>query len=258
MAPRISETELILPSLYLMKVNGGSITTSELIPKLRQIMKPLGEDLEILDGRKDDKFSQKVRNLKAHSTFERFGFAGFKSGLVSISDAGLAHLAQNIDILTYLLTSDFAYVDLTENLRRIEAEPGRPKIETFDENIIIQEGFKKVSEERYYSRSKELRNYAMSYFTHDGRIDCSCCTFNFSDFYGSEIGSNFIEIHHVKPIFQYEGENLDKTLEEAIKNLTPVCSNCHRMIHKNWLKPLEIQALITGINNNGAFRRFQA
>jgi len=31
-------------------------------------MKPSGEDLEILHDRNDDKFSQKVRNIKSHDT----------------------------------------------------------------------------------------------------------------------------------------------------------------------------------------------
>jgi hypothetical protein len=35
MTRRITETELLLPSLYLMSLNGGRITTSELIEKLR-------------------------------------------------------------------------------------------------------------------------------------------------------------------------------------------------------------------------------
>ena len=68
---RIPENELVLPSLFLMEVSEGHITTEELIPKLRKIMKPSGEDLDILANRTDDKFSQKVRNLKAHNTFER-------------------------------------------------------------------------------------------------------------------------------------------------------------------------------------------
>jgi hypothetical protein len=63
---RITENELVLPSLFLMKINNGHITTEELMPQLRNIMKPSGEDLEILKDRADDKFSQKVRNLKSH------------------------------------------------------------------------------------------------------------------------------------------------------------------------------------------------
>ncbi len=262
MAKRISETELILPSLYLMSLNEGSITTSELIHKLRLIMKPTGEDLEILAGRADDKFSQKVRNLKSHSTFEGFGYAEYKGearqGYVLISDAGREHLSRNQNILKYLLTNDFTYTDLTANLQNIEADIDKRRIETFDENIIIQEGLKSITEVEVYQRSKQLRDYAMDFYTKDGRIDCTCCTFNFSDFYGNKIGNGFIEIHHVKPIFKFEGDDFVKTLTDAVANLTPVCSNCHRMIHKNWTKPLEIQELIRGVNENGIFKRYNA
>lgn len=49
-------------------VDKPGIRTSELIHETREIMKPNGEDLTILKGRNDDKFSQKVRNLKSHDT----------------------------------------------------------------------------------------------------------------------------------------------------------------------------------------------
>ena len=147
MTKRITETELILPSLYLMKLNGGRITTSELIEKLRLIMKPSGEDLETLKGRNDDKFSQKVRNLKAHGTFEKFGYAQYRGkarkGFVEITDKGKNHLESNQEILTYLLVNDFEYPDLTENLREIERNKDKGEIQIFDESIIIQEGVKK-------------------------------------------------------------------------------------------------------------------
>lgn len=42
-----------------------------------------------------------------------------------------------------------------------------------------------------------------------------------------------IEIHHLKPIFQYSNADITQAIEEAIKNLLPVCPNCHRVIHKN-------------------------
>lgn len=259
MAKRISELELILPSLYLMSLNGGHITTSELIQKLRDIMKPTGEDLQILAGRNDDKFSQKVRNLKAHDTFERTGYAAYKrvarQGYVEITDAGKEHLEENKDILKYLLINDFSYNDLTENLKKVETNPDKKKIEVFDENIIIQEGAKRLAEVSIYERSSKLRNYAIQHFTEDGRISCHCCSFNFSDFYGEDIGKGFIEIHHTKPIFKYEDEDMEITLQHAVANLTPVCSNCHRMIHRNWKKPIEIQQLISNINANGVFNR---
>ncbi len=255
MAKRITETELILPSLYLMSLGNGIIKTTELIHKLRDMMKPVGEDLQILAGRNDDKFSQKVRNLIAHRTFERFGYANYHDKQISISSDGQRHLNQNQDILKYLLINDFSYIDLTENLRKVEENQNKKRIEVFDENVIIQEGTKKLTEVAVYERSSTLRNYAIHFFTKEDRISCSCCNFNFGDFYGEDIGKGFIEIHHTKPIFKYDDEDIENTLKHAVKNLMPVCSNCHRMIHRNWKKPIEIQVLIDSINTNGIFAR---
>lgn len=50
--------------------NYPGIRTSRIIDEARRIMKPSGEDLEILDNRNDDKFSQKVRNIKSHKTID--------------------------------------------------------------------------------------------------------------------------------------------------------------------------------------------
>lgn len=254
MSNRISEAELILPSLFLMNLNkDGIITTSELIQKLREIMKPTGEDLKILAGRNDDKFSQKVRNLTAHKTFQRNDLAKYTDGYIEITENGKMHLRENQEILKYLLINDFSYSDLTDNLRKIEYNQNKKKIEVFDENVIIQEGRKKFIEAAVYERSSTLRNYAITYFLVEDKIFCQCCNFNFQDFYGERIGKGFIEIHHAKPIFKYEDEDLEYTLQQAINNLIPVCSNCHRMIHRSWSKPLEIQELINGINANGLF-----
>jgi predicted HNH restriction endonuclease len=54
---------------------------------------------------------------------------------------------------------------LTENLRKVEKNQNKKKIETFDENIIIQEGTKKLTEVAVYERSSTLRNYAIAYYT---------------------------------------------------------------------------------------------
>ena len=62
-----SEREISPVALKVIEKNPG-IRTSRLIKEVRTIMKPDGEDLEILKDRNDDKFSQKVRNLKSHET----------------------------------------------------------------------------------------------------------------------------------------------------------------------------------------------
>ena len=50
-------------------------------------------------------------------------------------------------------------------------------------------------------------------------------------------------MHHQKPVFQFEGDDLERTVEEALENVIPVCSNCHRMIHRRRDKPLSLEEL---------------
>lgn len=64
-----SEEEIIPVVVGLIRNNPG-IRTSELISGVRNIMTPTGEDLEILNNRNDDKFSQKVRNIKSHDSIK--------------------------------------------------------------------------------------------------------------------------------------------------------------------------------------------
>ena len=62
---RIEEKMLILPALYVIK-RRGKATTTDLINDLTIAFNPTGEDAQILSGRNNTKFSQKVRNLKSH------------------------------------------------------------------------------------------------------------------------------------------------------------------------------------------------
>ena len=57
---------------------------------------------------------------------------------------------------------------------------------------------------------------------------CQCCFIDFEKVYGSDIGSEFIEVHHLLPISQTEGEH-DLNAET---DLVPLCPNCHAMIHR--------------------------
>jgi 5-methylcytosine-specific restriction protein A len=55
---------------------------------------------------------------------------------------------------------------------------------------------------------------------------CSICGFDFEETYG-DIGKGYIEVHHAIPVSNMEeGHIVDIT-----KELYPVCSNCHSIIH---------------------------
>ncbi len=56
---------------------------------------------------------------------------------------------------------------------------------------------------------------------------CSVCGMNFEEKYG-EIGKEFIHVHHAIPLhLMDEGYVVD-----PIKDLFPVCPNCHNMLHR--------------------------
>ena len=90
-----SESDIIPFALATLKDNPKGITTSELIKDLRKRMQPSGDDLEILAGRNDDKFSQKVRNLKSHKTLENKKFATFNDEKFYITTEGFKYLLNN-------------------------------------------------------------------------------------------------------------------------------------------------------------------
>jgi len=56
---------------------------------------------------------------------------------------------------------------------------------------------------------------------------CNICGFDFNEFYG-EIGKNVIEVHHLEPLVGRE----KSSATDPEKDLMPVCSNCHSMLHE--------------------------
>ena len=86
---RIPENQLVIPALRAAIEVGGEISMTQLIARLIELFEPTGEDAEIIEGRQDSKFSQKVRNLVSHrssstSMFSR-GYAEYHSSSESIS-----------------------------------------------------------------------------------------------------------------------------------------------------------------------------
>ena len=67
-----SEEDLIIPALFELHFNPNGMTTSMLIKALTKNLKPEGADAEILFGRNDTRFSQKVRNLISHKRLHSY------------------------------------------------------------------------------------------------------------------------------------------------------------------------------------------
>ena len=247
---RITESQLVLPSLYLMVNHKGKITTSQLIEELTVLMRPEGLDAEILNGRNDTYFSQKVRNLKSHDTFDKDGLATYTGNGFSITPKGREFVNDNLDNIKYLTGSSFTYSDVRHTFGQIAKYP---RLHNFCFGEIVTEGSLVNVNTKMHIRSQKLREAAIDYFTKDGIIKCDCCGFEFSEFYGSNYGIPCIEIHHLKPIFSYEGDDVSKTIDRALLNLLPVCPNCHRVIHKNHIDASQISQFKREIEAQRAF-----
>ncbi len=118
----------------------------------------------------------------------------------------------------------------THNIRR------NPFIPTIDNSkkTFIEGTVNQVLQTRYernpYARKACVTHYGYS---------CKVCDFNFEKHYG-HLGKNFIHVHHLIQV-----AIVGKTYEvDPIKDLRPVCPNCHSMLHKQ-TPPLTIEELIS-------------
>ncbi len=90
-----TEKELLPAAVEVINNHPGGIDTQKLIRELRFKLKPNGEDTVILLNRSDDKFSQKVRNLKSHKTLEKKNFVTFSENKFFITNDGKNYLNSN-------------------------------------------------------------------------------------------------------------------------------------------------------------------
>jgi hypothetical protein len=108
-------------------------------------------------------------------------------------------------------------------------------------------------EDSYYKDGKIIEYYGTRYERNPinraraieihGTI-CKACEFDFEKVYG-ERGKGFIEVHHIKPLFSTDKE----IVIDPETDLVPVCSNCHRMIHRKKdtiLTICELRELLSG------------
>jgi 5-methylcytosine-specific restriction protein A len=74
-----------------------------------------------------------------------------------------------------------------------------------------------------YERNPRARKACLAHHGHS----CLVCGFSFEARFG-KIGAGFIHVHHVRPLSEV-GEEYEV---DPIKDMIPVCPNCHSMIHQ--------------------------
>ena len=102
----------------------------------------------------------------------------------------------------------------------------------------LYEGTKKKITVNAYERSSQARQACINEYGYK----CSICNFDFEKIYG-EIGKNFIHVHHLKSLSEIN----EKYHINPVKDLRPVCPNCHAMLHKR-VPAFSIDDIISKLN----------
>ena len=103
---------------------------------------------------------------------------------------------------------------------------GRPQTnyspDEINKNASLPEGAKRRVTVNAYERNRQARERCIKNY----KAECCICGFSFGDTYG-DVAKGFIHVHHVKPLSEIgTGYKVD-----PIKDLRPVCPNCHAVIH---------------------------
>lgn len=119
--------------------------------------------------------------------------------------------------------------------------PNETNIELTEDDEGFPEGKQKLRTHLMRERNpKVIREAKRRYKEKHGRLFCQVCGFDFVKVYG-DIGEDYIEGHHTKPISDSDGENVT-----MIDDIALLCANCHKMVHRKrpWLTVNELQLLI--------------
>ena len=89
------------------------------------------------------------------------------------------------------------------------------------------EGKRRRAEIYFFVRNQKLAEAAKK--QHGFR--CMACGFDFAKTYGS-LGERYIECHHLNPLSERAEIEWDDSVRTSMKAVATLCSNCHRMIHR--------------------------
>jgi len=104
------------------------------------------------------------------------------------------------------------------NLDELDMHP-----DEVDTDSVTIEGATVIRYVNRFERSKKAREECVKYH----KAICAACGFDFKTKYG-DLGIGFIEVHHLVELSRIKKEYV----VDPKKDLVPLCSNCHSMIHR--------------------------
>ncbi|WP_326984756.1 HNH endonuclease [Chryseobacterium sp. MYb264] len=131
------------------------------------------------------------------------------------------------------------YIEFCQTIAKPNFNVNQPELDDIYE-VRSQDG-EKIIISKAAERDALLRSLAIKIHG----TNCFGCNFNFVEKYG-KAGEGFIEIHHTVPLARYE----ESRVIDPKTDLIPLCSNCHRIVHRRKDFVLTLEELKVIINQN--------
>ena len=128
-------------------------------------------------------------------------------------------------------------------------ESNQSSIADEDDESAFPEGRESYRLHRRLERDGSLpRRVKAARLAKSGKLECEACEFDFAEAFG-ELGEGFIEAHHRVPVHKLGG-----TTKTKAEDLSLVCPNCHRMLHRSdpHLSVEELRELLSDRRCNNA------
>ncbi|MCX5815309.1 MAG: HNH endonuclease [Proteobacteria bacterium] len=182
--------------------------------------------------------SQKEVGTRIEGGFELLdaGNGDYASSMSEFTGHQFENARQLIDLIKTKPAGKRCKFILGRDMLRIEAPTGLSAEAEFPEGKEFERKHKARE------RSQVVIRLAKENFRqkNNGQLCCEVCYFSFHSVYG-QIGSDYIEGHHLLPLSELDGRR-----KTRVEDIALVCSNCHRMLHRRrpWLGVSELKKLL--------------
>ncbi len=231
------EKDLEIPFLKVLSENPNGLPMKRIKKILLNRLNPNGSCAEVSPTRPAEiKLHQRIGNFtpeRERRIFTR-GYVTYNedTAIYKIAQSGIKFLNDNEEAYESITKQGF-----TLKLRDKENDNDY-------KNVLVEEGSVKYMSSIQRKRSKKLRDLKIKQIKkeHNEKLPCCGCGFDFEDKYDGN-GKDFIHIHHTEPIRLKEVVGTITNMEEALKKVVPLCSNCHSIVHRDEDNMLSIQEL---------------
>lgn len=212
------------------------------VVELSELLKNLpchGEEVKVANFRSPNSVSMKLMNFRALDP--EYKGVGLKS--VSKEDRNVWNQFVNSrDELKAVARA------IREHAKEFQTQGSQENLDWIDHTLVTEASEGKILTRDHIvrERSRKLVDAKKkSVLRKTGRLTCEACGFDFAKKYGEELGKGFIECHHNKPL-----HSLRPGSKTRLSDLSLLCSNCHRMIHRKqpWMEVEDLILLLDAMS----------